>query len=597
MMMSIEGRIIWISGPVVRAEGMSGIKMYEVVEVGEEGLVGEVIRIEGDTAVIQVYENTSGLRPGERVKATGMPLSVTLGPGLIGSIYDGLQRPLRSIAEVMGPFIRRGARAEPISFDKKWHFVPTLKAGEKVEPGDVIGEVEETPLIAHKILVPPGVHGTLKEIVSEGDYTVDEVIGIIESGSKKIELKMYQRWPVRRPRPFKERLEPKEPLITGTRVIDTFFPVVKGGSVAVPGGFGTGKTVLLHQIAAWANARVVIYIGCGERGNEMTEVLIKFPEFKDPYSGRPLMERTILIANTSNMPVVAREASIYTGVTIAEYYRDMGYDVLLVADSTSRWAEAIREIAGRLEEMPAEEGYPPYLASRLAEFYERAGKVQTLGKNPREGSVTIVGAVSPPGGDFTEPVTTHTLRFVRVLWALDTALAYRRHYPAINWMLSYSAYIDTVEEWWRENVDLAWRSYRSRAIEILHREEELAEIVRLLGPEVLPEEERLILLTARLLREGFLRQNAFDEIDCYCSPLKQYKLLKTIIDIHEEASKALQRGIPSSKIRELRVLGDVIRAKETIRNDELRKLDELRERALKALRDLIRMAEVEEHVV
>ncbi|RLE79416.1 MAG: V-type ATP synthase subunit A [Thermoprotei archaeon] len=583
-MSKIKGVITWASGPVVKAKGMLGVKMHELVEVGDERLIGEVIRIEGDMAIIQVYEYTTGIRPGERVYATGRPLSVMLGPGLIGNIYDGIQRPLEVIARKVGPFFRRGVRADPLPFHKKWHFKPLVKAGVKVEAGDIIGEVQETGLITHRIMIPPNVRGTLKEMVPEGEYTVLDTIAVVEHEGTEIEVKMYQEWPVRIPRPFIKRLEPTEPLITGTRVIDTFFPMAKGGTAAVPGGFGTGKTVLLHQIASWSDARVVIYIGCGERGNEMTEVLIKFPELKDPYSGRPLMERTILIANTSNMPVIAREASIYTGVTLAEYYRDMGYDVLVVADSTSRWAEAIREIAGRLEEMPAEEGYPSYLPSRLAEFYERAGRVLALGNPERTGSLTIIGAVSPPGGDFTEPVTTHTLRFVRVFWGLDTELAYSRHYPAINWITSYSAYVDTIEEWWDRNVNRAWRAYRDEAMRILARENELKEHVRLLGPEALPEKEKLVMLTARILREGFLQQDAFDEIDTYCSVEKQFKLLKTIIDFHREAERLIERGVPFHRIRELKIIERLMRIKEEIPNDQTYKIEGFREEVINQLR-------------
>ncbi|RLF03074.1 MAG: V-type ATP synthase subunit A [Thermoprotei archaeon] len=583
-MSKIKGVITWASGPVVKAKGMLGVKMHELVEVGDERLIGEVIRIEGDMAIIQVYEYTTGIRPGERVYATGRPLSVMLGPGLIGNIYDGIQRPLEVIARKVGPFFRRGVRADPLPFHKKWHFKPLVKAGVKVEAGDIICEVQETGLITHRIMIPPNVRGTLKEMVPEGEYTVLDTIAVVEHEGTEIEVKMYQEWPVRIPRPFIKRLEPTEPLITGTRVIDTFFPMAKGGTAAVPGGFGTGKTVLLHQIASWSDARVVIYIGCGERGNEMTEVLIKFPELKDPYSGRPLMERTILIANTSNMPVIAREASIYTGVTLAEYYRDMGYDVLVVADSTSRWAEAIREIAGRLEEMPAEEGYPSYLPSRLAEFYERAGRVLALGNPERTGSLTIIGAVSPPGGDFTEPVTTHTLRFVRVFWGLDTELAYSRHYPAINWITSYSAYVDTIEEWWDRNVNRAWRAYRDEAMRILARENELKEHVRLLGPEALPEKEKLVMLTARILREGFLQQDAFDEIDTYCSVEKQFKLLKTIIDFHREAERLIERGVPFHRIRELKIIERLMRIKEEIPNDQTYKIEGFREEVINQLR-------------
>jgi V/A-type H+-transporting ATPase subunit A len=576
-----KGRIIWISGPAVKAEGMAEAQMYETVEVGEDRLIGEIIRITGDVAFIQVYESTSGLRPGEPVYRTGQPLSVTLGPGMIGTIYDGLQRPLSEIAKLKGAFITRGVTAPPIPLDKKWRFIPKVKKGDEVEAGSILGTVQETPLIEHHILVPP-YHkgGKVVDIVSEGNYTVEDEIAVIEEDGKKIGLKMTHRWPVRQPRPYQVKLDPEIPLLTGQRVLDTFFPIAKGGTGAIPGGFGTGKTVTLHQIAAWADARVVFYIGCGERGNEMTEVLIKFPELKDPASGRPLMERTVLVANVSNMPVAAREASIYTGATMAEYYRDMGYDVVLVADSTSRWAEALREISGRLEEMPAEEGYPPYLASRLAEFYERAGRVKTLGKPERIGSMTLIGAVSPSGADFTEPVTTHTLRFIRTFWALDTRLAYSRHYPAINWMTSYSGYLDQVAKWWASKVDKNWAKVRADAYEILQREDALREIVRLLGPEALPDEEKLVLEVARMIKIGYLQQSAYDEVDTYCSPKKQFLLLKLFVEFYQEALKALRAGVGLDTIRAMSIIPKLLRAKFEIRNEEVEKLETLREEML-----------------
>jgi len=600
-MVPLRGRIVRISGPLVVAEGMTGAKMYEMVRVGEDRLIGEITRIRGDLAYIQVYESTSGLRPGEPVEGTGYPLSVELGPGLIGTIYDGVQRPLPLIAEIIASkmpqrrmFIERGVEAPPLPREKKWSFNQgdpdknhKFRPGDKVEPGDVLGWVQETEIIKHKIMVPPGIHGKLRWLASEGDYTITEPIAEIEMDGTVKEITMFHRWPVRTPRPYKEKLEPTEPLITGMRIIDTMFPMAKGGTGAIPGGFGTGKTVTLHSLAQWSSANVVIYIGCGERGNEMTEVLVRFPKYKDPWTGKPLMERTILIANTSNMPVAAREASIYTGVTLAEYYRDMGYDVLLVADSTSRWAEALREIAGRLEEMPAEEGYPSYLASRLAEFYERAGRVVALGNPERLGSVTLVGAVSPPGGDFTEPVTSHTKRFIRVFWALDTKLAYSRHYPAINWLLSYSAYVDTVENWWSENVDPLWREYRDEAMAILNREDELMEIVRLVGTEGLDEKDKLILETARLIKDGFLKQNAFDPIDAFSPPLKQFKLLKMIIDIHRKALEMIERGFTVAQIKEAlgRLYLEIVRAKFTIPNDKLEEIDALEEKVIKTLED------------
>jgi V/A-type H+-transporting ATPase subunit A len=573
--MPVKGKILWISGPTVKAGGMTGAKMYEMVYVGEEKLVGEVIRLSGDNAYVQVYENTSGLAPEEPVIGTGGPLSVTLGPGVIGSIYDGVQRPLDRIAQQVGAFVKRGVSVPSIPLDKKWRFKPLVKVGARAEPGTVIGEVEETPLIKTYIMIPPDVKpGTIKYVAPEGEYTVQETVAEIEGKEGKVAVSMMHRWPVRSPRPIKRRLDPVVPLITGQRVLDILFPMAKGGTGCIPGAFGTGKTVTLHQLAKWSDAKVILHIGCGERGNEEAEVLKEFPHLTDPHTGRPLMERTVLIANTSNMPVSAREASIYTGAALAEYYRDMGYDVLLVADSTSRWAEALREISGRLEEMPAEEGYPSYLASRLAEFYERAGRVEVLGEPSRVGSLTIVGAVSPPGGDFTEPVTTHTLRFVRVFWALDPNLAYTRHYPAINWIMSYSAYVDTVAEWWSK-IGGDWYEARAKLYSILRREEELLELVRLLGPEALADEENLILDVARMIREGFLQQSAYDEVDSYCNPQKQFKMLKMFVNFYEQALAAIGRGVKIEDIRALKVITKMLRAKYMIRNEELDKFDEL----------------------
>jgi V/A-type H+-transporting ATPase subunit A len=576
--MPVKGRIVWVAGPAVKADGMTGARMYEVVRVGKDGLIGEVIKLTGDVAFIQVYENTSGLSPGEPVVGTGLPLSVTLGPGMMGSVYDGVQRPLDKIAERVGPFVKRGVTVPPIPEDKKWHFVPTVKKGEEVEPGTIIGEVQETPLITTKIMVPPDAKpGTIVDVEPEGDYTVNDVIATVESTEGRYEVRMAHRWPVRVPRPIKRRLDPEVPLITGQRVLDTLFPMAKGGTGCIPGAFGTGKTVTLHQLAKWSDAKVILHIGCGERGNEEAEVLTEFPHLTDPYTGRPLMERTVLIANTSNMPVAAREASIYTGAAIAEFYRDMGYDVLLVADSTSRWAEALREISGRLEEMPAEEGYPSYLASRLAEFYERAGRVEVIGKPERIGSLTIVGAVSPPGGDFTEPVTTHTLRFVRTFWALDPNLAYTRHYPAINWMMSYSGYVETVRSWWASNVAPDWYELRSYVYRLLRREEELLELVRLLGPESLADEEKLILDVGRMIREGFLQQSAFDQIDSYCSTGKQYLMLRLFVTFHKLAEEALSRGVPLAKIRQLPIIAKLMRVKAEVPNEEADRLLKLEE--------------------
>jgi V/A-type H+-transporting ATPase subunit A len=575
--MVAKGKIVWVSGPAVRADGMSSVKMYETVEVGESKLIGEVIRLTGDVAFIQVYESTSGLKPGEEVVGTGQPLSVLLGPGIIGRIYDGIQRPLDDIAEKSGAFIGRGITTSPVDMKKKFKFNPTVKKEDTIFGGSILGTVEETPLLTHKILVPPNYgEATITEIVKEGDYDLEDVIAQAKSKSAdKIELKMYHKWPVRKPRPYAERYDPTVPLVTGQRIIDTYFPIAKGGTGGIPGGFGTGKTVTLHQIAKWADSQVVVYIGCGERGNEMTEVLVEFPHLIDPRSQRPLMERTVLVANTSNMPVAAREASIYTGVTIAEYYRDMGYDVVLVADSTSRWAEALREMSGRLEEMPAEEGYPSYLASRLAEFYERAGRIRALGSPDRSGSVTIVGAVSPSGADFTEPVTTHTIRFIKTFWALDTRLAYSRHYPSINWMQSYSGYLEDISKWWKENVSPDWYDLRAESYHILQREDTLKEIVRLLGPEALPDEEKLVMEVARMLKIGILQQNSFDKVDTYCSQVKQLKLVRLMVKFYKEAQKALKEGKTLADIRALPIITTLLKAKFEVTDEQISKLDEI----------------------
>jgi V/A-type H+/Na+-transporting ATPase subunit A len=574
--MVAKGKIVWVSGPAVKADGMSTVKMYETVEVGDLRLIGEVIRCTGDVAFIQVYESTSGLKPGEPIKGTGQPLSVLLGPGVIGKIYDGIQRPLDEIAQKSGSFIGRGVATTPVDLKKKYKFTPRVKIGDEIGAGSVLGFVEETPLLTHSILVPPD-HpgGRITEAAKETDLNIDQVVAVSEKNGNKLELKMYHKWPVRKPRPYVERYDPSVPLITGQRIIDTYFPIAKGGTGAIPGGFGTGKTVTLHQIAKWADSKVVVYIGCGERGNEMTEVLVEFPHLIDPRSGRPLMERTVLVANTSNMPVAAREASIYTGVTIAEYYRDMGFDVVLVADSTSRWAEALREMSGRLEEMPAEEGYPSYLASRLADFYERAGRVRAMGSPERSGSVTIVGAVSPSGADFTEPVTTHTIRFIKTFWALDTRLAYSRHYPSINWMQSYSGYLEDVAKWWKENVSAEWYNLRAESYHILQREDTLKEIVRLLGPEALPDEEKLVLEVARMIKIGILQQNSFDKVDTYCSPQKQLKQVRLMVQFYKNAQMALKEGISLVDIRAMPIITSLLKAKFEITDEEVSKLDNL----------------------
>jgi V/A-type H+-transporting ATPase subunit A len=534
--MKTNGKIYRISGPVVIISGLN-TSMFDVVKVGNEGLMGEVIGIEGDKSTVQVYEETSGIRPGEPVENTGMPLSVELGPGLLESIYDGIQRPLPVLKTTMGDFIKRGVFAYGLSREKQWDFVPTAKKGDKLKGGDIIGTVQETQNIEHRIMVPPDVSGTVEEI-KKGKFKVDEVVCILSGGKK---LTMMQKWPVRKPRPVGKKLMPNKPLITGQRILDGLFPVAKGGTAAIPGPFGSGKTVTQQQLAKWSDTEIVVYIGCGERGNEMADVLNEFPELEDPKTGRPLMERTVLIANTSNMPVAAREASVYTGITIAEYYRDMGYDVSLMADSTSRWAEAMREISSRLEEMPGEEGYPAYLAARLSEFYERSGRV--MGLCGKEGSITVIGAVSPPGGDFSEPVTQNTLRIVKVFWALDAKLAQRRHFPAINWLNSYSLYTKSLGDWYKENVSPEWQKLRDDAMELLQKEAELQEIVQLVGSDALPEDQQLTLEIARMIREYFLQQNAYHEVDTFCPMDKQYKLLKAITTWGSKAQSALEGGV------------------------------------------------------
>jgi V/A-type H+/Na+-transporting ATPase subunit A len=533
-----KGTIYRISGPVVTAQGISA-RMYDVVFVGNEQLMGEVIEIQGDKTVIQVYEDTSGVRPGEPVVETGKPLVVELGPGLLTSIYDGIQRPLPILLDKMGDFISRGVTAPGLDHAKKWSFKPVVKKGDAVGPGTVLGEVQETPTIVHRVMAPPDAKPSKVRDIKAGSFTVDDVVGTLEDGT---ELRMMHKWPVRVPRPNAEKLRPEIPLITGQRILDGLFPVAKGGTAAIPGPFGSGKTVTQQTLAKWSDAEIVVYIGCGERGNEMTEVLTEFPELKDPKSGGPLMDRTVLIANTSNMPVAAREASVYTGITIAEYYRDMGYDVSLMADSTSRWAEAMREISSRLEEMPGEEGYPAYLAAKLAEFYERAGRVKTT--NGKIGSVTVIGAVSPPGGDFSEPVTQNTLRIVKVFWALDAKLAQRRHFPSINWLNSYSLYSDSLNEWFAKNVGQDFLTLRAWAMDVLQREAELQDIVQLVGSDALPDEQQVTLEVARMLREIFLQQNAFHPIDTFAPLERQLKILKAIKQYETLSKEALARGVP-----------------------------------------------------
>jgi V/A-type H+/Na+-transporting ATPase subunit A len=541
-----------ISGPVVVATDIEQAQMYDVVRIGELGLLGEIIRLEGNKATIQVYEDTTGLRPGEKIVNTRRPLSIQLGPGLLKSIYDGIQRPLDILRQESGDFISRGKIIPALDQLKKWEFVPIKKKGDNISEGEIIGEVQETPLIRHKIVVPFGIHGQLSEI-SEGNYTVSENVAQIKTNSAVIDVGLSNWWMVRKPRPVLSKLPPESPLLTGQRVLDTFFPLAKGGTAAIPGPFGSGKTVTQQQLAKWADSNIIVYVGCGERGNEMTEILTTFPELEDPKSKRPLMERTILVANTSNMPVAAREASIYTGITMGEYYRDMGYDVALMADSTSRWAEALREISGRLEEMPGEEGYPAYLGSRLAEFYERGGKAVVISPEERVGSLTLVGAVSPPGGDFSEPVSQNTLRVTRVFWALDANLASRRHFPSINWLTSYSLYSDDMNDWYKSNISNDWIKRRQEGLEILQREAELQEIVQLIGYDALPEPEKGILDTARSIREDFLQQSAYDEVDTYSSIKKQYMMLSVILEFGKLEAEAIKKGISSSKVGSLEV--------------------------------------------
>lgn len=552
--MSSTGRIYRIAGPLVVVEGLRAM-MYEVVYVGEEGLIGEVIAIHGEKTYVQVYEETIGLTVGEKVIGTGRLLSAELGPGLIGSIYDGLQRPEKVIGEVTKSiFITRGVKIAALDRSRRWLFErdKSISIGDRVGPGDILGYVRETPIVIHKIMIPPGVSGTLKEVVNDGDYVIEDTIAVVESGSSKVEIKMYQQWPIRIPRPYRAKLDPIEPMITGLRVIDYVFPIAKGGKAAIPGGFGTGKTVALQEITKWSHADIAIFVGCGERGNEMSDALTSFLKLMDTRRGRPMMERSVFIANTSNMPVAARETSVFLGVTIGEYFRDMGYDVVMVADSTSRWAEAMREISGRMEEMPGEEGFPAYLSSRLAEFYERAGRVEALGRPQRYGSLTIFGAVSPPGGDFAEPVVRATIRYVQSFYALDYGLATRRHFPAINWLTSYSMYVPYVAKWWDSLTNGEWSIFRSEAIKVLQREAELSDIVRLVGPEALPEEDKLTLEIARMIREDFLQQSAYVPTDAYSPPEKGHMIMKAIMTFYRYAREAVSKGIPISRIRELK---------------------------------------------
>lgn len=567
------GKIVKVSGPLIVAEGMSQCKMYDVVHVSEKKLIGEVIELRGDRASIQVYEETSGLGPGENVYSTGAPLSVELAPGLIEGIYDGIQRPLAKLKEVAGNRIERGVYLPAVDHEKKWTFEPKVTVGDSVESGSVLGVVQENVLVVHKIMTPYGVKGVVKEI-KQGDFTVDETICVVETEKGDVNVAMLQKWPVRKGRPYREKLSPKAPLVTGQRVIDTLFPIAKGGVAAVPGPFGSGKTVVQHQLAKWADADIIVYVGCGERGNEMTDVLNEFPTLIDPKSGQPLMKRTVLIANTSDMPVAAREASIYTGITIAEYFRDMGYSVAIMADSTSRWAEALREMSGRLEEMPGEEGYPAYLSSRLAEFYERAGIVKVLGQENTVGSITAIGAVSPPGGDLSEPVSQATLRIVKVFWGLSASLAYKRHFPAVDWLTSYSLYAERLGEWYTDNVDEEWMKLRAKCMRILQEEAQLDEIVRLVGMDALSPENRLTMETAKSIREDYLHQNAFHEVDTFSSLRKQEYMLRLILTFDELAKDALTKNVDIEDVLELGVREQIGRAK-YIPESEMNKFDEI----------------------
>ncbi|WP_456398922.1 V-type ATP synthase subunit A [Mesoaciditoga sp.] len=574
-MKKVVGEVYMINGPVVKAKNMTGVMMHEVVKVGNLKLTGEVISLDEDLATIEVYEETSGLKPGEPIEGTGELLSVTLGPGIIKSVFDGIQRPLEVLKSKSGDFLERGVSADALDMSKAWDVEIIVKEGEEVVPGQVIAKVKETESVEHRIMVPPDISGKAVKVLKSGSYTLDTTILTVETpdGSKK-EVKLYQKWPVRIPRPTKKRLAPSEPLITGQRVIDTFFPISKGGAAAIPGGFGTGKTITQHQLAKWSDADIVVYIGCGERGNEMTEVLEEFPQLKDPRNGHPLMERTILIANTSNMPVSAREASIYTGVTIAEYFRDMGYNVALMADSTSRWAEALREISGRLEEMPAEEGFPPYLSSRLAEFYERAGRAEVLGKEEKIGSISIIGAVSPPGGDFSEPVTTHTKRFIRCFWALDKSLANARHYPSISWLNSYSEYTGELKDWFEKNVHPDFVDMIKKAMNIFSEDDNLQQIIKLVGEDVLPDDQKLIVRVANILKIGYLQQSAFSDVDAFCEVKKQYEMLRLILLYYDRAMELVSKGVAISEVLDEEIVSTLMRMKEKIPND---KLDEFKD--------------------
>ncbi|HPS59032.1 MAG TPA: V-type ATP synthase subunit A [Spirochaetota bacterium] len=571
----LTGKIISVNGPIVRATGLKGAGMLDMAEVGPFKLIGEVIRFQNEVAVIQVYEDNTGLKPGDTVSTSGRPLSVLLGPGLISNIYDGIQRPLISLEKLTGSFITKGVKASPLDTEKKWDLQVRASAGDDVHGGTIIGEIRESSAVIHKVIVPPAITGKIEFITGNGEYNIEQEIYRVKTESGVFSGRLANYWPVRIARPFSKKKKSSVPLVTGQRIIDTFFPIARGGTAAIPGGFGTGKTMTQHALAKWCDAEIIVYIGCGERGNEMTDVLNEFPKLVDPRSGRPLMERTVMIANTSNMPVAAREVSIYTGVTIAEYYRDMGYSVAIMADSTSRWAEALRELSSRLGDMPAEEGFPSYLATRLAEFYERSGYVDTLGGG--DGSISIIGAVSPPGGDFSEPVTQHTTRFVRCFWALDKVLADARHYPSISWIDSYSEYIDDIKDWWL-NVDSGWQKVRKDALNILLEENRLQQIVKLVGPDALPVGERFLLFCAELIKNGFLQQNAFDPKDMYSTPQKQMKLLKIITGFYAAGNKHLEAGAALQDLLNLKSISEITRLKSDTGNDELDKIDEFEKR-------------------
>ena len=586
-----SGKIIKVSGPLVVASGMEDANVYDVVEVSKDKLIGEVIEMRGDKASIQVYEETTGIGPGDEVYTTGAPLSVELGPGMIEQMFDGIQRPLVGLRDEAGDFLKRGVIVNPLNREKKWEFKKVAKVGDTVEAGDILGTVEETAVVTHKIMVPNGIKGKIKDI-KEGSFTVEETIAVIETEKGDKNLTMIQKWPVRKGRPYKKKVDPREPLVTGQRVIDTFFPITKGGTAAIPGPFGSGKTVVQHQLAKWADAQIVVYVGCGERGNEMTDVLMEFPELMDPTTGQSIMKRTVLIANTSNMPVAAREASIYTGITISEYFRDMGYSVAMMADSTSRWAEALREMSGRLEEMPGDEGYPAYLGSRIAEFYERAGRVIVNGSEEREGALSVIGAVSPPGGDISEPVTQNTLRIVKIFWKLDYDLSYQRHFPAINWIDSYSLYQAKIDAYLDENVDRRFSKLRKRSMALLQEETSLLEVVRLVGRDTLSDEDQVKLDTTKSIREDFLQQNAFHDVDTFCPLEKQFKMLDTILYFYDKCQEALEKGVYFSEIEKLDVKENIARMK-YLPNDDLGKIDAIKDKIDSELKELEEVGDVD----